>query len=137
MHGITAWNTQPGSLVETFVMEAAIEPVVLIAREGALMSVLSARLAMAGETPVTATSPGDKRLDDGLRARAVLVIESSGLSCNPEEAVALLRAEGWVGKLLLLVDRVPDQPPPNGVAWIDCRGGTAAIMTALAGLRGR
>jgi hypothetical protein len=124
-------------LSELFIMEAAIEPVVLIAREGALLSVLCARLAMAGETPVTAAAPGDKRLDEGLRARAALVIECSGLSCNPEEAVALLRSEGWFGKLLLLVDRVPDHPPPRDVAWIDCRGGSAAVRAALDGLRSR
>lgn len=124
-----------GSLVGTLVMEAATEPVVLIAREGALLSVLCARLAMAGETPVTAAACNDPRLDSGLRDKAVLVIEASGLSGNPEEAVGQLRAEGWHGKLLLLVDSIPDHEPPLRVAWVDGRGGTAAMMTALAGLR--
>jgi hypothetical protein len=117
-------------------MEAGAEPVVLIAREGALMSVLCARLAMAGHTPVTASASTDPGLDAALRARALLVIESGCLSCNPEEAVGMLRAQGWNGKLLLLVDRIPDHAPPSGVTWIDCRGGTAAILAALDRLRG-
>jgi hypothetical protein len=125
-----------GSPVEPLVMEAVIEPVVLIAREGALLSVLCARLAMAGETPVTAAACTDPRLDLVLRDQAVLVIEASGVSCNPEEAIAQLRAGGWNGKLLLLVDRMPDQAPPRRVAWAECRGGTAAVMKALAELRG-
>jgi hypothetical protein len=124
-----------GSLVGTLVMEAVIEPVVLIAREGALLSVLCARLAMAGETPVTAATCTDPRLSSELRDKAVLVIESSGLSCDPQQSVAELRAAGWNGKLLLLVDLVPDQPQPSQVSWVDCRGGTAAVMKALAELR--
>ena len=117
-------------------MEVAAEPVVLIAREGALLSVVCARLAMAGETPITAADSTDPRLDDGLRERAVLVVEASRLSCNPEEAVATLRSQGWNGKLALLVDRIPDHSPPKSVAWVDCRGGTAAILSALTTLRG-
>ena len=116
-------------------MEAGSDSVVLIAREGALMSVLCARLAMAGDTPVTASTPSDDRLDGGLRDRALLVIEAACVSGNPEEAVAKLRAQGWNGKLLLLVEQVPDHAPPARVAWVDCRGGSAALMTALARLR--
>ena len=96
-----------GRLVGTIVMEAGPEPVVLIAREATLLSVLCARLALAGDTPVTA-----------------------------EEAVAMLRAQGWNGKLLLLVDRVPDHEPPGRVAWVDCRGGNAKVLAAINALRG-
>ena len=92
-----------GRLVGTIVMEAGPEPVVLIAREATLLSVLCARLALAGDTPVTASASTDPRLDAALRDRALLVIQSTTLSCNPEEAVAMLRAQGWNGKLLLLV----------------------------------
>ena len=117
-------------------MEAGAEPVVLIAREATLMSVLCARLAMAGDTPVTATTSTDARLNPTLRDKALLVIQSSCLSCNPEEAVGMLRAQGWNGKLLLLVDRVPDHSPPGRVAWIDCRHGSSAVLAALKALRG-
>lgn len=117
-------------------MEVAAEPVVLIAKEGALLSVVCARLAMAGETPITAARCDDPRLDESLRDKAVLVIEAARLSCNPEEAVAALRAKGWNGKLALIVTRMPDHAPPKGVAWVDCQGGTAAVMAALASLRG-
>jgi hypothetical protein len=122
--------------LENLVMEAAAEPVVLIAREGALLSVVCARLAMAGETPITAADCGDPRLDDGLRDRALLVVDASVLTADPEEAVAMLRAQGWHGKLVLLVSTVPAQVPPKRVAWIDGRGGTAAILSALSTLRG-
>ena len=116
-------------------MDVAAEPVVLIAREGALLSVVCARLAMAGETPITAVDCADPRLDDGLRKRAMLVVEASRLSVDPEEAVVALRAQGWSGKLAVLVNGVPDGSPPSRVAWVDSRGGTAAIMTAIATLR--
>ena len=124
-----------GRLVGTIVMEAGPEPVVLIAREATLLSVLCARLALAGDTPVTASASTDPRLDAALRDRALLVIQSTTLSCNPEEAVAMLRAQGWNGKLLLLVDRVPDHEPPGRVAWVDCRGGNARLLAALNALR--
>ena len=126
----------PGKFLETLVMEVAAEPVVLIAREGALLSVVCARLAMAGETPITAADCGDPKLDDGLRDRAVLVVDASLLSADPDDAVELLRAQGWHGKLALLVGAVPTHLPPNRVAWVDGRGGTAAVMRALAELRG-
>jgi hypothetical protein len=122
--------------LETLLMEAAAEPVVLIAREGALLSVVCARLAMAGETPITAADCDDPRLDDGLRDKAVLVIEGALLSRSPAEAVDLLRGRGWNGKLALLLSEVPADHPPKRVAWIDGRGGSAAIMSALATLRG-
>jgi hypothetical protein len=124
-----------GSHVETIVMEVASEPVVLIARDGALMSVLCARLAMAGDTPVTASASTDPRLDAALRERSLLVIEAAGLSGNAKEAAAKLRAQGWNGKLLLMVEDVPDHAPPERVAWVDARGGSAALMAALKSLR--
>ena len=48
----------------------------------------------------------------------------------------MLRAQGWNGKLLLLVDRVPDHEPPGRVAWVDCRGGNAKVLAAINALRG-
>ena len=125
-----------GRLVGTIVMEARPEPLVLIAREATLLSVLCARLALAGDTPVTASTSTDPRLDPTLRDEALLVIQSATLSCNPEEAVAMLRAQGWNGKLLLLVDRMPDHEPPGRVAWVDCRGGNAQVLAALNAQRG-
>jgi hypothetical protein len=125
-----------GSHAEVLVMEVASEPVVLIARDGALLSVLCARLEMAGDTPVTASASNDAGLDRDLRDRALLVIESACLSADPDEAVEKLRAQGWNGKILVLVDLLPDHAPPYRAAWADRRGGTAALMAALTGLRG-
>jgi hypothetical protein len=122
------------------------DPVVLIAKSGELLAVLCARLALSGETPVTAAASDDSRLDTRLRSTAVLIVEAACLSQglddeglaheDPALAVAMLRSQGWNGKLLLLVDAVPDYPGQDNVGWVSMRGGAAAVVKALAELRG-
>jgi hypothetical protein len=117
-------------------MEFAAEPIVLVAREGALLSVVCARLIMAGETPITVGDCVDPKLDPALRSKAILVVEAARLSADPVEAVHALRAMGWEGKLAIIVDPVPEGDPPARVRWIARSGGTPAIMSAIAALRG-
>jgi hypothetical protein len=115
-------------------MASALEPIVLVAREGALLSVVCARLIMAGETPITASDCVDPKLEPGLRAAAILVVEAAHLSDEPPGAVQQLRAMGWGGKLAIIVDG-PQAEPPAKVRWIPKAGGTAAIMSAITALR--
>ncbi|MDB5721106.1 MAG: hypothetical protein JWP15_1724 [Alphaproteobacteria bacterium] len=117
-------------------MSAAAEPIVLIDRGGALLSVVSARLAMAGDTPITASDCVDPKLVPALRSTALLVIEARRIAPDPTQAVNSLRAMGWNGKLLIIVDQLPDGEPPAQVRWVSKRGGTSAVMSALANLRG-
>ena len=119
----------------TSAMKSVVEPIVLIAREGALISVVCARLIMAGDTPITAGDFDDPQLEPALRSSAILVVEGKRLSPEPGQAVHALRAMGWNGKLAVILDRLPEAEPPARVRWVAKTGGTPAIMAAIATLR--
>jgi hypothetical protein len=112
-----------------------VEPIVLIVGEGALLSVVCARLAMAGETPITARDWHDPRLGPELRGKATLVVEGAFLSQDGEAAVRSLREMGWCGKLVILADNLPDGGDQADICWVPRRNGTAGVLAALAKLR--
>ena len=107
---------------------------VLIVRNAALRSTLAARLALAGEAVVTVERCDAPQLGR-LRRDSILVVSGSALEGEPAGWPALLRAQGWQGKIAILADTAGIALPPAGeddVAVIGAKNPIADLLALLA-----
>lgn len=108
--------------------------VIIAIGDAAIRSALAARLGAGGEELIVADSPEGTRVSDALRARATLIVDAIDHS---GDYVKALRASGWFGGLIVLVETIPAAFHAEKVAYLPRTAEPVSVAAVLQMWRAR
>lgn len=127
-----AWKDQNARLRhyanEDNTMTSSRGPLVLAIADTALRSILSARLGMAGQIPISTTDHQDPCLRPEIRSTALLIIDETMIGSGSLDWTETLRNQCWSGQIIIVADAIKGRVEHDEtVLLVDRRDASVAI----------